>query len=83
MDTEKRDWFISIGAKEYQDPIRFMYTFDELDNFREIYLVSDKYVEETPLEEIKEQYEKNKIFAQELIELRKNKGDFRNHVEDV
>lgn len=57
MEKEKAEWLKSIGAKEFPEPIKYVYTFP---GYNGAFNLSERYVEETELEELKAQYEKNK-----------------------
>ncbi len=70
MDRAKILWLESIGAKEYPEPVKYTYIFP---GFEGSFNLSERYINETPLEELKARYEKNYAFAKEAIELRKLK----------
>ena len=52
MDEEKKAWLKSIGAAEFPEPVKYIYTFPE---YRGAFNLSERYLEETPLEELKAQ----------------------------
>lgn len=56
MDGKKLAWLESIGAKEFPEPIKYTYTFP---GYTGAFNLSERYIEETPLEELKVQYARN------------------------
>lgn len=70
MDNEKRAWLVEIGAKEFPEPIKYIYKFPEDDG---AFNLSERYIEETPLEELKAQYEKNRAHVQEVIKEKRSR----------
>lgn len=72
MDEAKRRWLKCIGAGEFPEPVKYIYTFP---GYNGAFNLSERYIEETPLKELKDQYQKNKSYAKEMIkqgELRDN-----------
>lgn len=67
IDKEKVKWLDSIGAKEFPEPVKYIYGFS---GFEGDFNLSERYVEETPLEELKEQYKSNYEFASNALEWR-------------
>lgn len=74
LDREKREWLQSIGAMEFPEPIKFVYTFP---NYNGAFNLTERYVRETPLEELKKQYIKNEAYVKEIFESRKTQDNFR------
>ncbi|MFG6384716.1 MAG: hypothetical protein K1V96_10730 [Lachnospiraceae bacterium] len=56
MDAEKMVWLESIGAKAFPEPIKYVYTFP---GYSGAFNLSERYVEETSLEELKARYNQN------------------------
>ena len=56
MDEEKKKWLKSIGAGEFPEPIKYIYTFP---GYNGAFNLPERYIEETPLKELKAQYKKN------------------------
>ena len=73
VDEEKRAWLKSIGAGEFSEPVKYIYTFPE---YKGAFNLSERYLEETSLEELKAQYQKNKIYAEEVVRLGKSQDNF-------
>ncbi len=80
MDREKREWLQSIGAMEFPEPIMFVYTFP---NYNGAFNLTERYVRETPLEELKKQYIKNEAYVKEISESRKTQDNFRLDAEHL
>jgi len=53
MDEEKRAWLKSIGAGEFPKPAKYFYTFP---GCNVVFNLSERYINETPLEELKARY---------------------------
>lgn len=68
MEKEKAEWLKSIGAKEFPEPIKYVYTFP---GYGGAFNLSERYIEETDLEELKTQYEKNKVYVLNMVLARK------------
>jgi len=68
---EKLLWIKSIGA-EFPEPIKFIYFFGELGG---TYNLSERDVNATSLDELKMQYDQNKIHSLEVIAERKRLQD--------
>ena len=64
MEKEKAEWLKSIGAKEFPEPIKYIYTFP---GYGGAFNLSERYVEDTDLEDLKAQYERNKVHAEIVI----------------
>ena len=64
MEKEKEEWLKTIGAKEFPEPIKWVYSFPEYEG---TFNLSERYVKETPLDELKDQYMQNKAYADELL----------------
>lgn len=77
---EKKKWLRSIGAAEFPEPIKYIYKFPE-DNGA--FNLSERYIEEHTLEELKAQYEKNKEYVQEVIRSRKSQDIFHRGAEPI
>ncbi len=70
MEKEKEEWLKTIGAKEFPEPIEWVYSFPEYEG---TFNLSERYVKETPLNELKDQYMRNKAYADELLKLKKDR----------
>ncbi len=70
MEKEKEEWLKTIGAKEFPEPIKWVYSFPEYEG---TFNLSERYVKETPLGELKDQYMQNKAYADELLKLKKDR----------
>lgn len=57
---KKLQWLTAIGAKEFLEPIKYACTFP---GYSGTFNLSERYIEETDLDELKAQYEKNKFHA--------------------
>lgn len=68
MNADKVEWLKNIGAKEFPEPIKYVYTFP---GYGGAFNLSERYVEETNLEELKAQYEKNKAYVLNMVSARK------------
>lgn len=68
MDKDKQAWLKSIGAGEFPEPVKYIYTFP---GYSGAFNLSERYLEETTLEELKAQYQKNKAYAKEVVKLGK------------
>lgn len=73
MDREKTEWLDSIGAKEFPEPIKYIYSFPGYSGF---FNLSERYIRDTPLEELKKQYKENTAFVMEVIKAKKSQGIF-------
>ena len=73
VDEEKERWLKSIGAAEFPEPVKYIYSFPE---YRGAFNLSERYVKETSLEELKAQYQRNKEYAENIIRHRKLQDDF-------
>lgn len=51
LDKEKLEWLKEIGAKEYKEPMVYSAGYGK-------YLLSERYLKETPLSTLKKQYKK-------------------------
>lgn len=65
LPEEKKDWLRSIGAREFQEPIKYIYTFP---GYNGTFNLAEEYVRETPLEDLKKQYIKNEAYVKEICE---------------
>lgn len=63
-----------IGAAEFPEPIKFVYSFRNYDGY---FNLSEKYLDETSLDELKKQYQKNKEHVQEVIKAREINDEIR------
>ena len=73
MDNEKMKWLESIGAKAYPEPVKWVYAFP---GYEGAFNLSERYVEETTLEALKEQYTVNSEFVKLcLIERKRKEGE--------
>ena len=57
QNVDKAEWLKAIGAKEFPEPVKYAYTFP---GYSGAFNLSERYVEESDLKELKAQYEKNK-----------------------
>lgn len=74
LSKEKEEWLMQIGAKEFPEPIKYTYTFPGYSgNFN----LSERYVENTPLKDLKAQYEENKAHVNQVLEAKKTRDIFR------
>lgn len=64
MDASKKGWLNSIGAAEFPEPVKYSYTFP---SYKGAFNLSERYIEKTPIEELKAQYEKNKAYVHEVM----------------
>lgn len=80
VDKEKLEWLKSIGAGEFPEPIKYIYTFS---GYNGAFNLSERYVEETPLLELKAQYEKNRDYVDGIIKAEKSRGDFLRGAEPL
>ena len=56
VDKEKSLWLESIGARSFPEPVLFTYTFP---GYHGSFNLSERYINDTPLEELKRHYERN------------------------
>lgn len=80
MDKGKREWLRSIGAGEFPEAVKYIYTFPE---YKGDFNLSERYLEETSLEELKAQYQKNKSYAEEIVKLGKSQDSFGRGAEPL
>lgn len=74
IEDEKKEWLLQIGAKEFPEPIKYTYTFPGYSgNFN----LSERYVKNTPLKDMKAQYEENKEYVNQVLEAKKSQDIFR------
>lgn len=69
QNVDKAEWLKAIGAKEFPEPVKYAYTFP---GYSGAFNLSERYVEESDLKELKAQYEKNKAHALEVIKAKKS-----------
>lgn len=67
MTDEKRKWLSEIRAVEYPEAVKYIYSFP--DGY-ETYTLTEEYVENTPLSELRERYEKDREMAEAAIRWR-------------
>ena len=80
IDREKQKWLKSIGAAKFPEPVKYIYSFPE---YKGAFNLSERYVEETPLEELKVQYQKNKDYAESVIRCGKSQDEFLRGAEHL
>lgn len=80
MDEEKRRWLKCIGAGEFPEPVKYIYTFP---GYNGAFNLSERYIEETTLKELKAQYQKNKSYAKEMIKQGKLRDNFLRGAEPL
>jgi len=68
MEKEKLKWLSDIGAVAYPEPVKYIYKFPE---GHETFTLTERYIEETPLSELKAEYERNRQMAEEAIQWKK------------
>lgn len=61
---EKKKWLKEIGAIEFPEPIKYMYGFK---GYNGTFNLSEEYLKSHTLEELREQYEKNKNYVAQVI----------------
>lgn len=64
MDREKELWLEEIGAKEFPEPVKYVYTFP---GYSGAFNLSERYVEETPLKALQEMYRRNESHVAQII----------------
>lgn len=69
LDKEKLQWLESIGAKAYPEPVKWAYAFP---GYEGAFNLSERYIEETPLEVLKAQYIINADHVRLCLEAKKN-----------
>lgn len=80
VEQEKRDWLKSIGAAEFPEPVKYIYTFPE---YKGAFNLSERYVDETPLEELKAQYQKNRNYVEEVLKHGRSQENFLRDAEPL
>lgn len=65
IEKEKELWLESIGAKAFPEPIRYTYMFP---GYHGAFNLSERYINETPLDELKETYKQNERHALSAIQ---------------
>ena len=78
VDKEKQKWLNTIGAKEFPEAIKYTYTFPK---YNGAFNLSEKYIKETSLEDLRAQYQENKIYVEKIIQQRKIQDNFVQGVE--
>ncbi len=73
MDKDKQAWLKSIGAGVFPEPVKYIYTFP---GYSGAFNLSERYFEETSLEELKAQYQKNKTYAEEVVKRGRSRDNF-------
>ncbi len=64
QDKEKKEWLKSIGAVEFDIPVKYTYGFQ---GYGGCFNLSEEYVRDTPLEKLKESYESSKEFVRSML----------------
>mgnify|MGYP007016219655 CR=1 FL=1 len=72
-DKEKRLWLESIGAKEFPEPIKYIYTFP---GYCGAFNLSEHYIEEMTIEELKAQYARNEEHVRLCLQRKDNRKSF-------
>ena len=80
MDEEKKKWLKSIGAGEFPEPIKYIYTFP---GYNGAFNLPERYIEETPLQELKAQYKKNEMYAEKMVRQGKSRDSFHRGAEPL
>ena len=65
---EKIKWLSDIGAVAYPEPVKYIYRFPE---GNETFSLTERYVRDTPLSELKAKYERDRRMAEDAITSRK------------
>lgn len=78
MDEAKKKWLADIGAVAYLEPVKYIYKFPE---GYETFGLTERYVEDTALEELKAKYDRDYAFALEPIALRKSRAQNQSYYE--
>ena len=76
FEQEKMEWLKSIHAAKLPEPVVYIYTIPGYD---EVYMLSERYIKETHMEDLKAQYKKNELSLRE----RNQPEDKRNIVREV
>jgi len=76
FEQEKIEWLKSIRAAKLPEPVVYIYTIPGYD---EIYMLSERYIRETHVEDLKAQYKKNGLALRE----RNKPKDKRDIVREV
>lgn len=71
ISEEKQKWLEEIGAKKYPEPITHIYTFR---GYNGAFNLSDQYITSNSLEELKAQYEENKLYVSKIITEKAGRG---------
>lgn len=80
MEKEKEEWLKSIGAAEFPEPVKYIYSFP---GYEGAFNLSEHYIEETSLEDLENQYKKNKDYAESIIRRGKSQGNFLRGAEPL
>lgn len=70
IEKEKELWLESIGAKAFPEPIRYTYMFP---GYHGAFNLSERYINETSLDELKETYKRNERHALSAIQAEYNR----------
>lgn len=70
MDKDKKLWLESIGAKAFPEPITYVYTFP---GYYGWFNLSERYINETPLNELQETYKRNEKYVWSLLHSKDNR----------
>lgn len=65
LSKEKKEWLKQIGAKEFPEPVKYAYTFL---GYTGVFNLSEQYIENTSLEELKAQYSRNEEHVKLCLE---------------
>lgn len=79
MDNSKKLWLESIGAKAFPEPVKYVYTFPGYNGW---FNLSEKYLDNTSLEELRETYTKNEQYVHSLLD-RKNHRTVSTQMLDI
>lgn len=60
MEKEKELWLESINARAFPEPVKYTYMFP---GYHGAFNLSERYINETPLNELKEAYKQNERHA--------------------
>ncbi|MCI9100936.1 MAG: hypothetical protein HFH59_06665 [Lachnospiraceae bacterium] len=64
MDKEKELWLESINAKAFPEPVKYTYMFP---GYHGAFNLSERYINETALDELKKTYKQNERHALSAI----------------
>lgn len=75
-EEDKREWLRSIGAVEFETPVKYTYGFQ---GYAGCFNLSEEYVRDTPLKELKKKYEESRAYAKAMLSNERPKDTFCPH----